>query len=161
MCLCVSRQMEYNNLTEVSKGWLYGLSSLQQLHLAHNAISRIKADPWEPCQKLAELYDSFHSPFDFFFSWNLKQGKGHERREGNRNRGSFTALGSSWMVVLFTAVIWYVAHLFTESQQSWFCFEWNYLSFLVFFFFNSSQWTGKLSYFKIKWHRSHFNVDLA
>lgn len=53
--------MEYNNLTEVSKGWLYGLSSLQQLHLAHNAVSRLKADPWEPCQKLAELYGTFLS----------------------------------------------------------------------------------------------------
>ncbi|XP_067246879.1 leucine-rich repeats and immunoglobulin-like domains protein 3 [Chanodichthys erythropterus] len=48
-------QLEYNNLTEVSKGWLYGLLTLQQLHLSHNAISRIKADAWEFCQKLAEL----------------------------------------------------------------------------------------------------------
>uniref|UniRef100_A0A671TA70 Leucine rich repeats and immunoglobulin like domains 3 n=1 Tax=Sinocyclocheilus anshuiensis TaxID=1608454 RepID=A0A671TA70_9TELE len=49
------KQLEYNNLTEVSKGWLYGLLTLQQLHLSHNTISRIKPDAWEFCQKLAEL----------------------------------------------------------------------------------------------------------
>lgn len=59
VCVCVSRQLEYNNLTEVSKGWLYGLLTLQQLHLSHNAISRIKPDAWEFCQKLAELWVYF------------------------------------------------------------------------------------------------------
>lgn len=53
---CVSRQLEYNNLTEVNKGWLYGLRTLQQLHLSHNSISRIKPDSWEFCQKLAQLW---------------------------------------------------------------------------------------------------------
>ena len=50
------RQLDYNNLTEVSKGWLYGLLTLQQLHLGHNAISRIRPDAWEFCQKLSELW---------------------------------------------------------------------------------------------------------
>lgn len=50
------RQLDYNNLTEVNKGWLYGLLTLQQLHLTHNAISRIRPDAWEFCQKLAELW---------------------------------------------------------------------------------------------------------
>ncbi|MGH0145240.1 UNVERIFIED_CONTAM: hypothetical protein FKN15_043206 [Acipenser sinensis] len=48
-------QLDYNNLTEVSKGWLYGLLMLQQLHLSQNAISRIEPDAWEFCQKLSEL----------------------------------------------------------------------------------------------------------
>ena len=57
VCVCVwaCRQLDYNNLTEVSKGWLYGLLTLQQLHLGHNAISRIRPDAWEFCQKLGEL----------------------------------------------------------------------------------------------------------
>ncbi len=59
VCVFVSRQLEYNNLTEVSKGWLYGLLTLQQLHLSHNTISRIKPDAWEFCQKLAELWVCF------------------------------------------------------------------------------------------------------
>lgn len=54
--VCVCRQLDYNNLTEVSKGWLYGLKSLQQLHLSHNTISKIKSDAWEPCPKLSELW---------------------------------------------------------------------------------------------------------
>lgn len=53
--VCPCRQLDYNNLTEVSKGWLYGLLTLQQLHLGHNAISRIRPDAWEFCQKLSEL----------------------------------------------------------------------------------------------------------
>uniref|UniRef100_A0A3Q4ATV5 Ig-like domain-containing protein n=1 Tax=Mola mola TaxID=94237 RepID=A0A3Q4ATV5_MOLML len=47
-------QLDYNNLTEVSKGWLYGLLTLQQLHLSHNSISRIRPEAWEFCQKLSE-----------------------------------------------------------------------------------------------------------
>lgn len=54
-CVCTHRQLDYNNLTEVSKGWLYGLLTLQQLHLGHNAINRIQPDAWEFCQKLSEL----------------------------------------------------------------------------------------------------------
>jgi len=49
------RQLDHNNLTEVTKGWLYGLLMLQQLHLSQNAISRISPDAWEFCQKLSEL----------------------------------------------------------------------------------------------------------
>ncbi|KAF3859103.1 hypothetical protein F7725_021502 [Dissostichus mawsoni] len=48
-------QLDHNNLTEVSKGWLYGLLTLNQLHLSHNAISRVRPDAWEFCQKLSEL----------------------------------------------------------------------------------------------------------
>lgn len=55
VCLCVYRQLDHNNLTEVTKGWLYGLLMLQQLHLSQNAISRISPDAWEFCQKLSEL----------------------------------------------------------------------------------------------------------
>lgn len=50
------REMDHNNLTEVSKGWLYGLQSLQQLHLGYNSISRIQPDIWECCQKLSKLW---------------------------------------------------------------------------------------------------------
>lgn len=52
----VCRQLDHNNLTEVTKGWLYGLLMLQQLHLSQNAISRISPDAWEFCQKLSELW---------------------------------------------------------------------------------------------------------
>lgn len=53
--VCVCRQLDHNNLTEVTKGWLYGLLMLQQLHLSQNAINRISPDAWEFCQKLSEL----------------------------------------------------------------------------------------------------------
>lgn len=47
--------LEYNSLTEVNSGSLYGLSSLHQLHLSNNSISRINPDGWSFCQKLHEL----------------------------------------------------------------------------------------------------------
>lgn len=53
--LYVYRQLDHNNLTEITKGWLYGLLTLRELHLSQNAISRISADAWEFCQKLSEL----------------------------------------------------------------------------------------------------------
>lgn len=56
-CLC--RQLDQNNLTEITKGWLYGLLMLQELHLSQNAISRISSDAWEFCQKLSELWVAF------------------------------------------------------------------------------------------------------
>lgn len=91
--------MEHNNLTEVSKGWLYGLSSLQRLHLAHNAISRIKADPWEPCQKLAELYVSLLSFSLLIFFLTLQQGlKPLEKGQGSsKGQQYFLALGIKWV----------------------------------------------------------------
>ena len=58
MCvyLCdLPRHLDYNNLTEVSKGWLYGLLHLEHLHLAHNAIVRIRPHAWEFCQNLRQL----------------------------------------------------------------------------------------------------------
>lgn len=47
--------LEYNSLREVNSGSLYGLSSLHQLHLSNNSISRINPDGWSFCQKLHEL----------------------------------------------------------------------------------------------------------
>lgn len=52
---CKYRQLDHNNLTEITKGWLYGLLMLQELHLSQNAINRISPDAWEFCQKLSEL----------------------------------------------------------------------------------------------------------
>jgi hypothetical protein len=52
---CECRQLDHNNLTEITKGWLYGLLTLQELHLRQNAINRISPDAWEFCQKLSEL----------------------------------------------------------------------------------------------------------
>lgn len=49
------RELEHNNLTEVNKGWLYGLRTLQQLFVSQNAINKISPDAWEFCQRLAEL----------------------------------------------------------------------------------------------------------
>lgn len=52
----VSRShLDYNILTEVNSGSLYGLSSLQQLFLSNNSIGRINPDGWKFCQKLREL----------------------------------------------------------------------------------------------------------
>lgn len=51
--------LEYNSLTEVNSGSLYGLSSLHQLHLSNNSISRINPDGWSFCQKLHELWVGF------------------------------------------------------------------------------------------------------
>ncbi|XP_067907284.1 leucine-rich repeats and immunoglobulin-like domains protein 3 isoform X2 [Heterodontus francisci] len=53
-------QLDFNNLTEITKGWLYGLLMLQQLNLSQNAINRINPDAWEFCQKLSELDVSFN-----------------------------------------------------------------------------------------------------
>lgn len=47
--------LDYNNLTEVNSGSLYGLTSLQQLFLSNNSIARINPDGWKFCQKLREL----------------------------------------------------------------------------------------------------------
>lgn len=49
------RELEHNNLTEVNKGWLYGLRMLQQLYVNQNAVERISPDAWEFCQRLSEL----------------------------------------------------------------------------------------------------------
>lgn len=50
------RELEHNNLTEVNKGWLYGLRMLQQLYVGQNAVERISPDAWEFCQRLSELW---------------------------------------------------------------------------------------------------------
>lgn len=49
------RHLDYNSLTEVNSGSLYGLTSLQQLFLSNNSIARINPDGWKFCQKLREL----------------------------------------------------------------------------------------------------------
>uniref|UniRef100_A0A8C3N1Y6 Uncharacterized protein n=1 Tax=Geospiza parvula TaxID=87175 RepID=A0A8C3N1Y6_GEOPR len=59
ICL-VMEELEHNNLTEVNKGWLYGLRTLQQLYVSQNAITRISPDAWEFCQRLAELDLSYN-----------------------------------------------------------------------------------------------------
>lgn len=38
--------LDQNNLTEVSNTWLFGLRSLEELSLRHNAIVRIAAGAW-------------------------------------------------------------------------------------------------------------------
>uniref|UniRef100_A0A3Q4HVF9 Leucine-rich repeats and immunoglobulin-like domains 3 n=1 Tax=Neolamprologus brichardi TaxID=32507 RepID=A0A3Q4HVF9_NEOBR len=85
-------QLDYNNLTEVSKGWLYGLLSLQQLHLSHNTISKIKSDAWEPCPKLSENLSSNHlSRLDESGFANLGV---LDRLDVGNNRVSFIADGA-------------------------------------------------------------------
>lgn len=53
--LFVCRELEHNNLTEVNKGWLYGLRMLRVLRLNQNTVGIIRPDAWEFCQKLEEL----------------------------------------------------------------------------------------------------------
>ncbi|KAI4826379.1 hypothetical protein KUCAC02_029827 [Chaenocephalus aceratus] len=53
--------LDYNSLTEVNSGSLYGLSSLQQLFLGNNSIARINPDGWKFCQKLRELNLSYNN----------------------------------------------------------------------------------------------------
>ncbi|XP_050810254.1 leucine-rich repeats and immunoglobulin-like domains protein 2 isoform X1 [Gopherus flavomarginatus] len=53
-------ELEHNNLTEINKGWLYGLQTLQQLYVSQNAINRISPDAWEFCQRLSELDLSYN-----------------------------------------------------------------------------------------------------
>lgn len=48
-------ELEHNNLTEVNKGWLYGLRMLRVLRLNQNTVGIIRPDAWEFCQKLEEL----------------------------------------------------------------------------------------------------------
>lgn len=52
--LCL-RELEHNNLTEVNKGWLYGLRMLRVLRVNQNTVGIIRPDAWEFCQKLEEL----------------------------------------------------------------------------------------------------------
>lgn len=49
------RQLDNNNVTIVTKAWLYGLNAMQQLSLSYNRISVIDKDAWEFCQQLSEL----------------------------------------------------------------------------------------------------------
>ena len=53
--LCL-RELEHNNLTEVTKGWLYGLRMLRVLRVSQNIVGIILPDAWEFCQKLEELW---------------------------------------------------------------------------------------------------------
>ncbi|CDQ67306.1 unnamed protein product [Oncorhynchus mykiss] len=53
-------ELEHNNLTEVNKGWLYGLHMLHVLRVNQNTIGIIRPDAWEFCQKLEELDLSFN-----------------------------------------------------------------------------------------------------
>ncbi|KAI3370362.1 hypothetical protein L3Q82_025134 [Scortum barcoo] len=53
--------LDYNSLTEVNSGSLYGLTSLQQLFLGNNSIARINPDGWKFCQKLRELNLSYNN----------------------------------------------------------------------------------------------------
>lgn len=54
-CFPCLRELEHNNLTEVNKGWLYGLRMLRILRVSQNAVGIIGPDAWEFCQKLEEL----------------------------------------------------------------------------------------------------------
>lgn len=51
----ICRILDYNEIEEISKGWLYGLSSLRELSLSNNNINQIVTDAWEFCQKLEDL----------------------------------------------------------------------------------------------------------
>jgi len=47
--------LDYNSLTEVNSGSLFGLNSLQQLFLSNNSIAHITPDGLKFCHKLREL----------------------------------------------------------------------------------------------------------
>jgi Leucine-rich repeat (LRR) protein len=49
------RKLDYNNITNVTKGWLYGLSSLKELNLSYNQVKNIDHSGWEFCPDLIEL----------------------------------------------------------------------------------------------------------
>lgn len=49
------RYLDSNFISEVTKGWLYGLNSLHQLFLSYNKIQTLDT-VWEFCLELGELY---------------------------------------------------------------------------------------------------------
>lgn len=55
LCHLFLSELEHNNLTEINKGWLYGLRMLRILRISQNAVGIIRPDAWEFCQKLEEL----------------------------------------------------------------------------------------------------------
>lgn len=55
MFFFLSSHLDFNSLTEVNSGSLYGLSALLQLFLSNNSISHINPDGWQFCQRLREL----------------------------------------------------------------------------------------------------------
>lgn len=61
-----SRELEYNNLTELNKGWLYGLHMLRILRVNQNNIGLIRADAWEFCHRLEELWVTSALSLNFY-----------------------------------------------------------------------------------------------
>ena len=47
--------LDRNRITNVRKGWLYGLDQLRYLSLSSNRIDFIASDGWDPLKKLEEL----------------------------------------------------------------------------------------------------------
>ena len=47
--------LDRNRITNVRKGWLYGLDQLRYLSLSNNRIDFIASDGWDPLKKLEEL----------------------------------------------------------------------------------------------------------
>jgi Leucine-rich repeat (LRR) protein len=47
--------LDRNRITNVQKGWMYGLDHLRYLSLANNQIDYIASDGWDPLEKLEEL----------------------------------------------------------------------------------------------------------
>lgn len=48
-------QLDFNLLTKVRKGGLFGLERLQKLTLSHNRIKTIETQSWELCKEIVEL----------------------------------------------------------------------------------------------------------
>lgn len=48
-------QLDFNLLTVVRKGGLFGLERLQKLTLSHNRISTIEVQAWDKCKEIVEL----------------------------------------------------------------------------------------------------------
>jgi hypothetical protein len=48
-------QLDYNNITNVTSDWLFGLSALRQLSLTHNRITAIQQDGWKFTKHLSKL----------------------------------------------------------------------------------------------------------
>lgn len=65
-----SRELEYNNLTELNKGWLYGLHMLRILRVNQNNVGLIRADAWEFCHRLEELWVTSVLTLNFYLVCN-------------------------------------------------------------------------------------------
>lgn len=51
----IQLHLDFNMLTTVRKGGLFGLEHLQKLTLSHNQISTIEPQAWDICREILEM----------------------------------------------------------------------------------------------------------